>query len=241
MKLLMLLLAPFLLIQGKRVRAQTIRLPEAQGPRYGASGDGDVLRVLVLGDSAAAGVGCEQQSEAVSGQWAACLAEQHHVQWQLIAQSSLTCAGVLDLLKRSEVTLNTPLDTVLVSVGVNDVTRRTSTSQWLQDLEAMTAYLVQGLGAKQIIYTGLPPMHKFPALPQPLRWFVGQQAKQLDQLLQQHCQCSEVSHYLPLELPFEAKYMARDGYHPSAAAATLWGRAAADMTLAVQESQHEVG
>ncbi|WP_157980378.1 SGNH/GDSL hydrolase family protein [Pseudidiomarina taiwanensis] len=227
MKLLTLLLAPWLIVQGKRVRANTVRLPEAKGPRHGAQGHGELLRVLVLGDSAAAGVGCECQTEAVSGQLAQALAQTYHVQWQLIAQSSLTCAGVLDLLKRSVVALNDPIDAVLVSVGVNDVTRRTTVSQWRDDLNALSRYLTETFQARQIIYTSLPPMHVFPALPQPLRWYLGQQARQLDKHLQHHCQTMTNAVYLDLNMPFEPQFIATDGYHPSAAAATIWGQAAA--------------
>ncbi|KAB0649370.1 SGNH/GDSL hydrolase family protein, partial [Burkholderia diffusa] len=50
-------LGPLLLMQGRRVRRVTPRLAEAAGPRDGTAGDGPPLRVLVLGDSAAAGVG----------------------------------------------------------------------------------------------------------------------------------------------------------------------------------------
>ena len=54
MKLLQLLLAPWLIWQGRKVRKNTLRLPEAAGPREGQQGSGTSLRLLVLGDSAAA-------------------------------------------------------------------------------------------------------------------------------------------------------------------------------------------
>lgn len=229
-KLSLFTLAPVLLYQGKRVRAQTIRLPEATGERSGfspATKGAEVekapLSVLVLGDSAAAGVGCETQTEAVCGQWVNGLQQQRSVHWQLIAQSSLTCRGVLALLKDSDLTIPTkPLNKVLISVGVNDVTRRTPLAQWKQDLQALTDYLTTVLHTEQIIYTSLPPMHAFPALPQPLRWYIGQQAKQLNRALQTHCQGQPNTHFLNFDIPFEAKYMAKDGYHPSKEAAKIW-------------------
>ncbi|GGD71050.1 hypothetical protein [Lacimicrobium alkaliphilum] len=68
-KLLTLLLAPWLLYQGRLVRRHALRLPEASGVRNGARGSGAPLGVLVLGDSAAAGVGCASQCEAITGHW----------------------------------------------------------------------------------------------------------------------------------------------------------------------------
>jgi hypothetical protein len=63
----MLALAPILLCQGKYVRRVTPKLPEADGPRFGEAGVGKPLRLLVLGDSAAAGVGVNTQQEALAG------------------------------------------------------------------------------------------------------------------------------------------------------------------------------
>src|SRR5690554_4319544 len=155
-KLSMFVLAPLLLHQGKRVRAQTLRLPEAAGERSGFTSAQNNAKsapwsVLVLGDSAAAGVGCETQTEAVCGQWVRELQQQRDVHWQLIAQSSLTCSGILALLKASALTIPTqPLNKVLISAGVNDVTRRTPLAQWKRDLLELTNYLTTELGSEQI-------------------------------------------------------------------------------------------
>ncbi|MGM0524612.1 MAG: SGNH/GDSL hydrolase family protein [Pseudomonadota bacterium] len=222
------LLAPWLIVQGKRVHRSTLRLPEAEGEKRGSCGTGTGFNLLLIGDSAAAGVGCKTQDEALAGQLAGLLSKHHQVNWQLVAQSSRTCAGVLDMVRNTELSLPS-IDAVVISVGVNDVTKRTSYRQWQRDLNELTGYLRDKLGTAQIIYTGLPPMHHFPALPQPLRWFIGQQARQLDKLLARHCLTNENVHYLKLDLPFSAKYMARDGFHPNPTAAKIWAQRAADI------------
>ena len=51
-----LALAPLLVVQGWYVKRVTPRLPEAEGARQGVTGQGQRLRLLVVGDSAAAGV-----------------------------------------------------------------------------------------------------------------------------------------------------------------------------------------
>ncbi|WP_165831976.1 SGNH/GDSL hydrolase family protein [Aliidiomarina sp. B3213] len=206
------------------MRAQTIRLPEASGPREGLRQEqvGEHISVLVIGDSAAAGVGCESQADAVCGQWVKLLEHHHQVHWQLIAKSSLTCSGVLELVKQAQIGPSKPINQVLVSVGVNDVTQRTSLGQWKRNLTDLTEYLTETLAAETIIFSSLPPMQHFPALPQPLRWFVGLQAKRLNKALKRHCEAHHRCIYLPLNIPFESKYMAEDGFHPSKHAATLW-------------------
>lgn len=66
-----LLLGPLLLWQGRRVRATALRLPEAAGPR---TAEGSALRLLIVGDSSAAGVGAAHQDEALAGRLAQALA-----------------------------------------------------------------------------------------------------------------------------------------------------------------------
>ena len=67
LKLSTLLLLPVLFVQGSKVRKNTPRLAEAKGEREGCIGQGKPLSMLILGDSAAAGVGVENQKDALSG------------------------------------------------------------------------------------------------------------------------------------------------------------------------------
>ena len=82
-----LLLGPVLLAQGRYVRGTTPRLPEAAGPRSGQMGDsGQALRLLLVGDSAAAGVGVARQEQALLGQLVAGLAPLRPLHWRLLAR-----------------------------------------------------------------------------------------------------------------------------------------------------------
>ncbi|MEM8598518.1 MAG: SGNH/GDSL hydrolase family protein, partial [Bacteroidota bacterium] len=60
-----ILLGPVLLAQGKRVRRVALKLPEPPGDRESTVGNGPPLRLLVVGDSSAAGVGAETQDDAL--------------------------------------------------------------------------------------------------------------------------------------------------------------------------------
>src|SRR5439155_419110 len=76
-----LALLPLLVAQGRHVRATALKLPEAAGERHGVAGSGRVaLRVLIVGDSSAAGVGVGTQDEAFAGQLAQALVR--HLQGQ---------------------------------------------------------------------------------------------------------------------------------------------------------------
>lgn len=60
-------LAPVLLAQSRRLRRTIPRLPDAELPWTGELTGPAPLRLLVLGDSTAAGVGSATQSEALPG------------------------------------------------------------------------------------------------------------------------------------------------------------------------------
>nr|MDQ2698079.1 SGNH/GDSL hydrolase family protein [Actinomycetota bacterium] len=75
--------APVVFRQGRRLRRDTPRLPDAAQPWTGSVAGERPVRVLVFGDSTAAGVGAETQDAALPGNLARVLAERLHrgVQW----------------------------------------------------------------------------------------------------------------------------------------------------------------
>ncbi|MCC5879277.1 MAG: SGNH/GDSL hydrolase family protein [Idiomarina sp.] len=224
---LSILLLPVLMYQGQKVRKDVPRLPEAAGPREGQFSPGDSehrpLRVLILGDSAAAGVGVDQQQEALSGQVLSHLPSELPVRWRLLAQNGLKLKDIVKLLDDHE----DSYDIAIVSAGVNDATSRTRRYQFLCELQGLSERLKRRHGVQHILYTAVPPMQVFPALPQPLRWYLGQRAKRLNSILRAHCNKCEFAEMMVVDFPFTADYMASDGFHPSAEGYRLWGGRAA--------------
>src|SRR5829696_9767961 len=96
-------LAPVFALQGRHVQRVTPRLPEPPGPRTGCEGAGPELRLLLLGDSAAAGVGAASQDEALSGRLVGALAATFRVSWTLVARTGATTAGTARHLARRRV------------------------------------------------------------------------------------------------------------------------------------------
>lgn len=220
-QLLAIPLLPVLLGQGIYVRRTIPRLPEPEGLRDGVSGQGQPLRLLVLGDSAAAGVGVATQAEALTGQLLAQLSERYEVQWRLLATTGHTLAQVLNDLNQLE---EQTFDVVVLSVGVNDATGRTSIKTWQQQYQTLLTKLEQRFGSQLILCSSVPPMHLFTALPQPLRWFMGQQAKQLNKALQHLLVGQQKAVFMPIEFEVSPAYLAADGFHPSHLAYNLWAQ-----------------
>lgn len=218
-------LGPLLLVQGRRVRRTVAVLPEPLGPRAGAVGSGPPLRLLVVGDSAAAGVGARTQDEALSGQLAAALAPMFRLQWQLLAFTGATTADMLQRLRDEPVT---KVDVVLTSLGVNDVTGRLSLTAWRRAQRELIDLLRERFGARYILLSGLPPMHRFPALPQPLRWYVGSRARDFDRALADIARSRAHCEFLGLGYEMmDLAAMAADGFHPGPPICALWAQEAA--------------
>ncbi len=98
--LIKILLGPLLLIQGLYVRKTIVKLPEPDGPRSGRCGSGPEINLLILGDSAAAGVGVEWQEQALSGSVTKSLEDRFTINWQLVAQTGETTESIIQQLSK---------------------------------------------------------------------------------------------------------------------------------------------
>ena len=208
-----LALSPLLVLQALRTRRRMQRLPEAVGQRHGSVGRGPRLRVLVLGDSSAAGVGVVHQRDALAGQLMPCLARAcaARVEWRLLAKSGLTSAQTLTLLQAAG-----PLwaDLAVLVTGVNDVVDQVPSRHAVAQRESLVNWLRNASGVQHVVVCPLPPIHDFPGLPQPLRWVAGQDARRHNNAIKRwSAQRSDVS-FVDMQMPLSADVMASDGFHP---------------------------
>ncbi|NHA15097.1 SGNH/GDSL hydrolase family protein [Thioalkalivibrio sp. XN279] len=221
-------MAPLLLAQGLRVRRTAMRLPEPPGPRSGTAGEGTPLRLLVAGDSAAAGVGAASQDEGLSGAIVGALQGRFRVSWEVRATTGLRTAQVL---RRLESGAAAPFDVAVMSLGVNDVTGGTRSADFVAQQVRLAALLQSRYAVRLTVLTGLPPMHAFPALPQPLRWVLGERARAFTRLLESVAESAPGCVVLTPRLPLDVRYIAVDGYHPGPLAYAEWGREVAELVV----------
>lgn len=210
---LKLALSPLLALQAVAVRRRMPRLPEAGGARRGVAGQGPPLRLLIVGDSSAAGVGVARQSEALAQPLARYLAEATaaQVQWQLVARSGLTSAQALALLRKQ---FGLRADLAVVVTGVNDVVEQVPSRRAVAAREALANWLRNVAGVQHVVFAPLPPVHQFPGLPQPLRWVAGADARRHDRALAAWAATrGDVSH-VNWGLQLNRGVMAHDGFHP---------------------------
>lgn len=86
-----------------------------------------------------------------------------------------------------------------------------------------------------LVHSAVPPMHACLALPQPLRWFMGRWAKQMNQILAEALmgQVGRTMHWHP-ETTTTAG-MAVDGIHPSSEGYAVWADGLSRCILAAHD------
>jgi len=251
-----MLFAPIYLYQGRKIKRDTVRLPEPDGERFGhvelqSEKDNDsaasasnlqTLSLMVVGDSAAAGVGSQTQQEALVGKLIPALQQQPAISTQFNALSwslqATTGHTSFDILRRLYVlpAPSQPVDVMVLSVGVNDTTANVSTSKWQQQIEDIISIAQRKFGVRELIFLSLPPMAQMPAIPAPLNNFVGAKASSLDQVLQQVCTDHDGVNYMATDFarmieehsngtPIDIAVMfASDGFHPSSITYGYWAQ-----------------
>ncbi len=230
-------LLPLLLWQGRQVRRNALRLPEAEGPREGVAGTGKVcLRVLIVGDSSAAGVGAKNQTQALAGRLSEALSQRvgGAVVWQLIARTGDTTQASLAAVRNLSLY---PADVMVTALGLNDVIAQVPIKLWLTRLDKLDRAAGKRAGVKHIVHSGIPPIHSFPLLPNPLRWVLGTDAQAYNRALSVWVGRWPERWWLPL--PFvndqpsdsvvSSVLMAEDGFHPGPPVYALWAEQLAGM------------
>jgi lysophospholipase L1-like esterase len=226
-------LGPVLYAQASRLRRTVVELPEAAGDRTGAAGAGPVrARLLIVGDSSAAGVGAGTQDEALAGRLAHALAARvaGTVRWQLIARTGARSEDVLQMVLASELQ---PADIGVAAVGVNDITTEVALPHALRMRGAIAAALRARAGVRHVVFPALPEMEKFPSLPQPLAWYAGRHSRSNNAAQAAWAAGQRDITHAAMDGVMDPALMADDGFHPGPG---LYARVAERLALHIVDA-----
>ena len=221
-------LGPLLFPQSRVVLSHLPTLDEASGQRYGKIAGPDPMRLLVFGDSTAAGVGATTQKDALAGNLARGLHERFDrgVHWQVHARSGVTSGELRSFFLPVATTEN--YDVIFLSIGVNDVMHLRRKRQFAHDLAEILDALRAASPEAWIIVPGVPRMERFDSLPDPLSSILGARAHRINRGARQVIEGRyRVVHTKPWPIGTPG-FFARDDFHPSAVGYTAWARAALD-------------
>jgi len=216
-------LLPVLFVQGRGVRRRTPRLPDAAGATEGVvPGHGEPLRLVVLGESTVAGIGAAAHDRALTGRVAESLARVtgRPVRWRAAGRSGANARESMELVA---LVGDEPADAVAIALGVNDTLRFRPPPLWASDVARLVEAIRARVGPAPVAIAGVPPMHTFPALPQPLRAVLGARARRLDAALARLPARLPALRHVPMRLDPARHLFCDDGFHPSEAGYAIWG------------------
>jgi len=185
--------------------------------------------MLLVGDSSAAGVGVDEQAQALTGQLLKRLADRFRIRWKLIAQTGWSTA---DTRRALRVIPSTSYDIALAATGVNDITAPHSLAACLKQHVRLVELLRKRFAAGHILISGLPPVGRFPCLPEPLRSSIGERAWRLDHALRFWAREQADCDHIPLDFSVLPEDMASDGFHPGRRIYSLWAESATARIMA---------
>lgn len=222
-----LLSSPLWVTQAALIRRRTQLLPEAEGKRSGEVGKGPLLRLLIIGDSSAAGVGVATQHQAFSGHLTRTLAQKtsQRVRWNLVARSGVSSAHVLALVQRA---VPSAADLAVVVLGVNDVIEQLPSQQAVAYRTELADWLIAHCSVRHMVFSPLPPMGEFPLLRPPLRWVVRADALRHDRAVALWTSTRCDVWHVPIPVSLSADVMAADGFHAAEPVYKICGAAVAE-------------
>lgn len=225
-------LSPLLLVQGRRVKRDTPRLPPARGPMAGScegGADGAPLAVLLVGESTVAGVGAATHDEALAGHLARQLAQRsgRTVTWRALGYSGETVGRVhgsaLAALDR------VPADLIVLAFGVNDTIEHTPPARFATRVARLVEALRERVGPAPVLISAAPPMQRFPNLPRPLNLYLGARAALLNRAVAKLPLAQAVQ--VRPRVSIQRHLFATDGFHPSPAGYAVWAEVLAQHAL----------
>ncbi|WP_213815386.1 SGNH/GDSL hydrolase family protein [Glaciihabitans sp. dw_435] len=221
--------APVLLAQARRMRRVIPRLPDAAQPWTGASATDapasskvTPLRILVLGDSTAAGVGADTQDDALPGHLARALTADsgRPYTWRAIGENGATS---WDIAHRfiGPATLDR-YDFIFLSIGANDALGLRTRGAFRRDIRTILRRLRAASPTATILVSSLPAFFRFEALPDPLRRTLYLHSMSLENAARAVVEQEPGVRMSPPPPPYTAGFFASDRFHPSSSGYRDW-------------------
>jgi len=216
------LLVPVALVKGLGVRKVAPRLPPPRGRPMGQIGEGPAeIRILVLGDSSAAGVGADRIEDTLGPQIAACLNQTtgRPVAWRNAGANSAIAAQVRDhVIPNIE---ERDFTHVVVTVGTNDAKNYVTRSAFKKGFGGLLYAAHARWPEAKVYWSPVVAMSDVPALPPSLAFVLGLRAQIINATGEQLCRERYATPVAPLPVE-EPGGFAIDGFHANAAGYRHW-------------------
>lgn len=218
------LLLPVALFKGLGVRRTVPRLPPPRGRPKGQIGEGEAgTRLLIIGDSSAAGVGADQIGDTLGPQLAALLHEAtgRPVAWRNAGANSATAAQVRDyVVPHIE---ERDFTHVIIAVGTNDAKNFKSRSAFKKGFGGLLYAIHARWPDAEVFWSPVIAMADVPALPSSLGFILGLRAQIINAMGVQLCRERNATAITPLPVEGPGGF-AVDGFHANALGYKHWAQ-----------------
>ncbi|MEO6943774.1 MAG: SGNH/GDSL hydrolase family protein [Lacisediminihabitans sp.] len=215
-------LAPILIVQARLLRRAIPRLPDATLPWTGSVTGALPIRLLVLGDSTAAGVGADTQIDALPGNLARQFAERfgRGTEWTAIGENGATARDLLERYIGAATVVS--YDVVFLSIGANDALSLRSRGAFGRDVRQLVDRLRAASPDAVILVSLMPRFDRFASLFNPLRWNLALHAASLDDGARATIAGLRGVFAIPKPPPYTPSFWASDGFHPGPSGYREW-------------------
>ncbi len=225
---------PFYVWQGLGVRRRTHRMSPPPNPGWQEiPGSGRPMRLLVIGDLSAAGVGVETLAQSFAGQLPRFLNQRSgRPVATLVAGMNSATSGQL----RDHVVPHIEprdFDYVALNIGTNDAKNFHSRKRFCAEFGTLLYALRTRFPAATIIWAGVLDLSHVPALPFPLNRILGVRARLMDTSGKRLCRERGALAPEP-EWRIIAENFSADGFHASAAGYREWAERLAAYILSLE-------
>lgn len=217
-------LVPLALSKGLGVRKTTPRLPPPRGRAMGQVGNGKAeIRLLIIGDSSAAGVGADRIEDTLGPQLATmlCKATGKPVTWRNAGANSAIAAQVRDhVIPNIE---ERDFTHVIVTIGTNDAKNFVTRSAFKKGFGGLLYAVHARWPEAKVYWSPVVAMPDVPALPSSLGFILGLRAQIINAMGAQLCRERNATALDPLPVGGPEGF-AIDGFHANALGYKHWAQ-----------------
>ncbi|MCS5489673.1 SGNH/GDSL hydrolase family protein [Algoriphagus limi] len=201
---------PYLIYQAKTVRKNN-PLPPANSNHL-ILGNSQ-KRILILGESTAAGMGASQPETTLAGNIFRLFQEKYQV--INLGKNGLRAKELIPTFKEDLEINPSKVEGVFLFIGANDCFRLTKPLNYKSELENIISWLKKNFSPNWIYLSAIPPVHIFPAFTPQLKYFLLRQRKFLSSEMEQIASQDSNVIYQEIRFDLTPEFFADDGIHPS--------------------------
>jgi len=223
--------------QGQRVRATIPKLSDPTGTTTGVAGEGQPLKMLVVGESTVAGLGVDTFDQSITAKIARRLCQRLNCQihWTAFGISGVTAHA----LGQAAEEISQNYDLIIICLGGNDAFGLHSPLRWMRDCRALVHALRRQNPTCPILFADVPPIRDFSGFTPLLQAVLGHLVLLYRQPLRELAKQEKEVYFTDKPILLDTKHghpitdYFSDGVHPSDLTYSNWADDLSDKAVQI--------